>query len=865
MAVDRSKQSRVSATVPPRSLNVQKFAESRAAELETLHSIVASRLSDDFRSQRNKRRRTTGYDNRVGKKRYRKGQKSAMINSGNLVTSERGQGKAPRHIRRRIELRKNPVSGYSTSGDGTKRLRTHVWHAKRFRMTKLWGFHLPLGLQGRGRGSRALLKRFKDGVLMHDASSYGAVQLEGQQDLLQQVLSRVLVPFQSPQSEDSFHSILSGATYGKAMLHDVGAPFSPAIAPVIYVWRPILPQNMVDTGHHMTDGYKAQQNFDGCSFRQLWVWIHASAFSEGYDSLKLSCQKQMDETGGSINYVSLLGKLAKLEIMGSKAFNLLCKTLYPVTSFLENSEQVDGSSVRESDMETSVKKFSILENDCHIPPSGVISLVVSDPRDLSNNKNELIPGANSFINLGNMREDEGKNFSASEGIQGKDMESSSLVEFKKEKYLPENTDLWDFSKGILPPLEENLLCMEKHHRRLASFCIGNRNSRMQNASAGGPFCRSCPIVLLNESNQKYSIARWSIILPLSWVKAFWDPLVCGGAHAIGLREKHWIAGEVGLPYFPSDFPDCYAYSCYMQTEAAFFDKKAKCRPPAIRPVRAPIPPPWQSVRVALNSESVWMKDAQTHSEEPCSVILNNEVLTRSECDQLDALTDCPSGFSFQGFVARTSNMLMQFLSDINGNHLLLCPYVYDSKCDIAKLMNDDSRISEGPSSTAALTTDYGQRLCYLRVILRAYKGGVFEEGAVVCAPYYSDITLWTSRPDNEEKLQIPQSSASSYSELQPSGKWEGQSPLDPAAKASHRWPMGFVTSGFVRGSKKPSAVALCEAVMLSCLREEQRNKMPVKQSMKEIYVLVRNMKSTAYRLALASIVLEHQEEDLLFM
>lgn len=31
----------------------------------------------------------------------------------------------------------------------------------------------------RGRGSRALLKRFRDGVLIHDASYYGAIQLEG--------------------------------------------------------------------------------------------------------------------------------------------------------------------------------------------------------------------------------------------------------------------------------------------------------------------------------------------------------------------------------------------------------------------------------------------------------------------------------------------------------------------------------------------------------------------------------------------------------------------------------------------------------------------------------------------------------------
>uniref|UniRef100_A0A5B6YLT0 Putative ribonucleases P/MRP protein subunit POP1 n=1 Tax=Davidia involucrata TaxID=16924 RepID=A0A5B6YLT0_DAVIN len=177
MATNGSKQPRVSEALPPRTLNVQKFAESRASELESLQSIITNRLNNDFRSRRSKRRRTTGYDNRYAKDRYRKKQKLRVVDVSNDVLEK--DKKAPRHIRRRIELRKNPGTGFCTSGDGTKRLRTHIWHAKRFTMTKLWGFHLPLGLQGRGRGSRALLKWLKHGVLIHDASYWGAVQLEG--------------------------------------------------------------------------------------------------------------------------------------------------------------------------------------------------------------------------------------------------------------------------------------------------------------------------------------------------------------------------------------------------------------------------------------------------------------------------------------------------------------------------------------------------------------------------------------------------------------------------------------------------------------------------------------------------------------
>lgn len=149
MAVNKSTQLRGSATLPPRNLNVQKFAESRASEVEALHSVVADRLNNDFRSRRNKRRRTTGYDKRGAKNRFRKKQKVGVVDDSNDNTSEINKKKPPRYIRRKIELKKNADSGFCTSGDGTKRLRTHVWHAKRFTMTKFWGFHLPLGQHGR--------------------------------------------------------------------------------------------------------------------------------------------------------------------------------------------------------------------------------------------------------------------------------------------------------------------------------------------------------------------------------------------------------------------------------------------------------------------------------------------------------------------------------------------------------------------------------------------------------------------------------------------------------------------------------------------------------------------------------------------
>lgn len=63
-------------------------------------------------------------------------------------------------------------------------------------------------------------------------------------------------------------------------------------------------------------------------------------------------------------------------------------------------------------------------------------------------------------------------------------------------------------------------------------------------------------------------------------------------------------------------------------------------------------------------------------------------------------------------------------------------------------------------------------------------------------------------------------------------------------------------------SKKPVAGGLCDAVLLAHIRHEQWSCVSLKKRKKEVYVLTRNLRSTSYRLALLSIVLEQQEEDL---
>ena len=80
--------------------------------------------------------------------------------------------------------------------------------------------------------------------------------------------------------------------YFVLQLHHVGAPGSKSIAPVTYMWRPIEKKDIGIGAEHDVDSVNSTQTYECCSsFRQLWVWMHASAFNEGYDALKFACQK----------------------------------------------------------------------------------------------------------------------------------------------------------------------------------------------------------------------------------------------------------------------------------------------------------------------------------------------------------------------------------------------------------------------------------------------------------------------------------------------------------------------------------------------------------------------------------------------
>jgi ribonuclease P/MRP protein subunit POP1 len=205
--------------------------------------------------------------------------------------------------------------------------------------------------------------------------------------------------------------------------------------------------------------------------------------------------------------------------------------------------------------------------------------------------------------------------------------------------------------------------------------------------------------------------------------------------------------QVGLPQFPSDFPDCNAHLSFMVNERAALDQKVERLPPSVRPLKVPMPFPWNSVRLALDKGSAIVQDPQISGRK--DNIDDNSLLSSEDgdCAKTAATGHCNS---FDGFVGRTSSILIDFLSEIHASHLLLFPHIPNKKTRLSEFIKDESILSKGQCSAHQITSN--RRLCFIRVLLHAYKEGFFEEGAVVCAPGPNDLSMWISRYFNKTFL-----------------------------------------------------------------------------------------------------------------
>lgn len=111
-------------------------------------------------------------------------------------------------------------------------LETHIWHAKRFKMSKVWGFHIAK--HPRDRSGRAAYKALKRSSILYDCSYERTLRVQGDRAALLNLFSRC-----TDTSVSTFGNTMfaSGTRIGHAMLYHQGPASSKPIAPVRFLWR----------------------------------------------------------------------------------------------------------------------------------------------------------------------------------------------------------------------------------------------------------------------------------------------------------------------------------------------------------------------------------------------------------------------------------------------------------------------------------------------------------------------------------------------------------------------------------------------------------------------------------------------------
>lgn len=163
----------------PRAIDATKLAECRTPEILAVCEQIKSNDSGRYGLRglpRGLRRRTRSHN------RYKHGRRPNRAKKMRANEDAMEGGFFNRRMRRRENFRKY-IDPWEETANPTKvyRLPTHVFHAKRMQMTKLEGsnFIVPLGAFGRGRGTRSFHHKLHTTSVVHDASYWCSIELEG--------------------------------------------------------------------------------------------------------------------------------------------------------------------------------------------------------------------------------------------------------------------------------------------------------------------------------------------------------------------------------------------------------------------------------------------------------------------------------------------------------------------------------------------------------------------------------------------------------------------------------------------------------------------------------------------------------------
>ncbi|EDR13388.1 uncharacterized protein LACBIDRAFT_230763 [Laccaria bicolor S238N-H82] len=511
----------------PSTIDVEKFVEARAFEIDAMQKAMKTANSSSTQRAwqalpRHLRRRAASHDvRRVPLKLRDKAR--AEIHWQMDPIRKKTLGSMPK--RGKLKRISQTDKFLSRQRDKTW-LETHLWHAKRMKMSDMWGYRLAV--HPTEKAYRPSHRASVHGSILHDASYHSLVEMRGPQEILISMLELSCDP-QGPGPGSK--RCLGGSRTLETHLYEPGGyPFA-LIAPVTIIWRPTA--NAIQ---------------EESQLRTVWLRFHPSAQNEVLANLKtvasqiLSKYKSNNSLAKDVNVEinDLKDRINVFEIMGPKASQVIKGSLSPA------------SHEKTEDFRKFWSSLTNLQTAGSLPRGMIVGFKVDDPRlnfppkDAKCKPNTSGLGSVVFPS----------STLASSEIWDESIRDALAKPRYKKKELDERR-----SKNIIPGTPLNPL---RQDDRIPVLLI----QRTLEAQSSG--------------SDSQALHGWTLIVPSGWSMAFFSSLIFTGTRVAGQRERQTQAYEAGTVYFPWDYPFTAAYTTYSMDREKQERESWERKPPAKR-------------------------------------------------------------------------------------------------------------------------------------------------------------------------------------------------------------------------------------------------------------------------------------------
>ena len=418
------------------------------------------------------------------------------LREGEINEGERVIGRTPRPKARQS------LAGFRKRQVNKTWLPTHVWHAKRARLTKsdspLWNFAIPITPNEKIYRSTHRAQGEK-GTLIWDVSYMSTISLDGSFLDIRKILQGIGVIQESAWNEKGKKWRQGTRAWYGSLTRRGAENFPREIGPSVVLWNPLKAANQ-------------EGRFPECQ-RQVFVRLHPSTFKETWNTLLHLIHHET----AKLQIEDLRFEIGSIELSGPASTEALLCTIKPYAEAEPGSQHA-----------SLFGRLRGLSNPASLPCNAVLGFNARYPRS------RYLP-TRAMLTHGTQTELE----------------------------LIKTVATWPAEDGLAPYLIFNRDARHSASKMPSEGVINRRggNSNSKSYSKTKTIDPPIPIILCasGPSSSGQRQGSWTLLMPWECILPFWHsfvrcPLSSGGnPRFAGLDEAMQVSLERGLPWFPADY------------------------------------------------------------------------------------------------------------------------------------------------------------------------------------------------------------------------------------------------------------------------------------------------------------------------